>query len=387
MLIHTQPLIIALAVAGALPVSHASGAAPVAVQVRVLKLPTMPAGAEVPVNLPVDGEVKLPYVTGGAPGVAPRINAAVWREMLDGAVAPTTPGPTYTPPPSKLPQGISTLEFASSFLPAAQPRLLALSFTGEGCGAYCEPFTSTKVFDLRDGREVSLGDILTVDGFAAAGRRVDVERRRAYSDEVRALRHDMKAAPKGKAGADNDDDQRLALNEDCLKQVSTQPSTPQMLLNYEFSLDGHGGLALKVGRCGNHAMGGLDDVGEISVAIAAAGLKGWLSSYGLAIVRQEGDAPPPASTFADRELHGRLGGLPITMKLEPLRDGAASPGWYAYDKYRTPVQLTVRKEGDALSAVEQTTAAGHFELTPAGGSLAGTWSDKARSKELPVILQ
>ena len=383
--IRTPSFILALAAAGFVAPALAAASPPIAVQQRLLVLPELPAGADVPMNLPEDGAVKLPFVTGGAPGVAGRINAAVWREMLDGATAPTTPGKTWTPPRDKLPQATNSLQYTAELLPAVNPRLLSLSFSGEGCGAYCEEYTSTRLFDLRDGREVSLGDLLTVDGFAALGHRLDAERRRAYQAQVRELRAALKAAPKGRKKNDDDDtSDRLALNETCLQQAESQPSTPRYLVSDTVSLDGHGGLRLARDRCSNHANRALDDVDEVKVAVPAADLKAWLTPYGLAVVRQEGDAPPPPATFAGRELHGRLAGLAVTMKLEPPRDGADTHGTYEYDKFHTPIPLTLRKEGDTLRAFEQ---AGEFELTPAGGSLVGTWRDKDHRKDLPVILQ
>ena len=383
--IRTPSFILALAAAGFVAPMLAAGLPPIAVQQRLLVLPELPAGADMPMNLPEDGAVKLPFVTGGAPGVAGRINAAVWREMLDGATAPTTPGKTWTPPRDKLPQGTNSLQYTVDLFPAANPRLLSLSFSGEGCGAYCEEYTSTRLFDLRDGREVSLGDLLTVDGFAALGHRLDAERRRAYQAQVRELRAALKAAPKGRKKNDDDDtSDRLALNETCLQQAESQPSTPRYLVGDTVSLDGHGGLRLTRDRCSNHANRALDDVDEVKVAVPAADLKAWLTPYGLAVVRQEGDAPPPPAMFAGRELHGRLAGLAVTMKLEPPRDGVDTHGTYEYDKFHTPIPLTLRKEGDTLRAFEQ---AGEFELTPAGGSLVGTWRDKDHRKDLPVILQ
>ena len=383
--IRTPSFILALAAAGFVAPMLAAGLPPIAVQQRLLVLPELPAGADMPMNLPEDGAVKLPFVTGGAPGVAGRINAAVWREMLDGATAPTSPGKTWTPPRDKLPQGTNSLQYTVDLFPAANPRLLSLSFSGEGCGAYCEEYTSTRLFDLRDGREVSLGDLLTVDGFAALGHRLDAERRRAYQTQVRELRAALKAAPKGRKKNDDDDtSDRLALNETCLQQAESQPSTPRYLVGDTVSLDGHGGLRLTRDRCSNHANRALDDVDEVKVAVPAADLKAWLTPYGLAVVRQEGDAPPPPATFAGRELHGRLAGLAVTMKLEPPRDGVDTHGTYEYDKFHTPIPLTLRKEGDTLRAFEQ---AGEFELTPAGGSLVGTWRDKDHRKDSPVILQ
>ncbi len=383
-----RPLILALAAAGFAASSPAAGVPPVAVQERALVMPKLPAGADVPMNLPEDGAVKMPFVTGGAPGVAGRINAAVWHEMLDGADVPAAPGKTFTPRPDKLPQGTSSLQYKAAFMPAANPRLLSLDFSGEGCGAYCEEFTTTRVFDLRDGRELALGDLLTVDGFAVVGHRVDAERHRAYQKQVREIRAALKSAPKGKKKDDDDEDEdRLVLNETCLKQVDSQLATPDWLVNVVFSLDGRGGLVLSLGRCSNHAMRALDDVDELKVAIPSADLKAALTPYGLAVVRLEGDAAPPPATFAGRELHGRLAGMPITLTLEPPRDGVETQGSYEYDKFHTPIALSVRKEGDELRAVEQAESRGEFELKPAGGSLVGTWRDKAHRKRLPVILQ
>jgi len=100
-----------------------------------------------------------------------------------------------------------------------------------------------------------------------------------------------------------------------------------------------------------------------------------------------GYAPPPSPAFDQRELHGTLGGMPITMKLEPLRDGADTRGHYAYDRYRAPIAIVVRRDGSQIRGSEQTTSQGRFDLTISGGTLVGTWADKDGRKNLPVILQ
>jgi hypothetical protein len=275
-------------------------------------------------------------------------------------------------------------------MPAAGPRLLSLALDGEGCGAYCETFDYTRLFDLRDGRPVSLGDLLTPEGFAEVGRRVDAARRGAYRKQLRELEGAAKAAARSRkkdADVDEDTAERIAMNKDCLERVDSEPSSPWWLVGEGFALDGHGGMGVTRYRCSNHAGRALDDVGDVAIAIPATDLHGLLTPYGLAIVQQQGDAPAPPARFDRRELHGRVGGAAITMKLEPLREGADTAGWYAYDKYRTPIKLAVRLEGGQVVAVEQTASQGRFELTIAGGSLAGTWADKDRHKQLPAIVQ
>jgi hypothetical protein len=378
---------LSIALAGVGLAVSAAAPAPVAVHERPLVLPKLADGAEQPTNVPQDGAVRLPFVTGGPPGVAQRINAAVWREFLDGAVAPTTPGKTWTPPADKLPLGMMSLEYTAQLIPPDTPRLLALEFSGEGCGASCDEFDQARVFDLRDGREVVLGDLLTVEGFAAVGLRLDAERRRAYRTQLRELQGALKSARKGRKDADDDTEDRIELNRSCLEQVASEPSSPWWLAGEVFALDGRGGLALTKSRCSNHATRALDDVGDVTVRIPAADLRPWLTPYGLAVLRQEGDAAPPSPAFDRRELHGTLGGMPVTMKLEPLRDGADTRGHYAYDRYRAAIAIVVRRDGTQVLATEQTTSQGRFDLTISGGTLVGTWADKDGRKRLPVILQ
>lgn len=361
----------------------AGGIPPVSVQSRALKQRQPPSG-----NEPQDGAIKMPWVTGGAPGVAQRINGVVWAEMLDGVPVPATPGQTFTPPPGHERQGTDELAFKAALIPAAAPRVLSLALNGESCGAYCENFDFTRTFDLRDGRRLSLGDLLTVEGFAEVGRRLDAARRNAYRKQLRQLESAAKAASRsGKKDPDDDTDDRIEINKTCLEQVATEPSTPWWLLNKEFSLDGHGGLTVTKGRCSNHAERALDDVGEVTVAIPVAELHGLLTPYGLAVVQQEGDAPPPPARFDGRELHGRIGGAAVTMKLEPLREGVDTRGWVTYDKYRTPIALAVRLQGGEVVANEQAAGGGLLDLTIGGATLAGTWRDKDHARELPAIVQ
>ena len=296
MLLRTLRLVLTLAAASVMVPIFAADAPRVTVQGRMLVLPPLPAGSEVPMNIPQDGAVTMPWVVGGPPGVARRINDTVWREMLDIATAPTQPGDTFTPPPDQLPQGTVSLAFSAAFVPTTKPRLLSLDFSGEACGAYCEDFTHTRLFDLRDGRQLSLGDLLTAKGFAEIGRRVDAQRRSAYRQQVRQLKAVLKSAPDDQRDSDSDDADRLALNEECLRRVAAEPSTPDSLLSHSFKLNSRKELVLSIGRCSNHASRALDDVGDITVTIPAATLKTSLTPYGRAVVLQQGNAPPPAGS-------------------------------------------------------------------------------------------
>lgn len=385
--------ILTLCVAAALPTAHAAGVSTVSITQRAFVRPKLPANADVPINVPEDGAVKLPFVTGGALGVAARINQAVWRKVFDGAVAPTSPGKTFTARADALPQGITTVDYTTRFLPAINPRLVSFTFSGEGCGAYCEEFTEAHTFDLRDGREIAIGDLLTLDGFVDVGRRVDADRKRKYQKEVTDFKALIKASSKSAKGkkADDDPEINLKFNQDCLDEVRTRPSTPQWLGSERLFVDDKGGIVISVGRCSNHAMQALDDVGNIDVTIPADTLKADLTPYGLTVLQGAGDAPAPLSTFSGRELHGRLGGMPVTMTLEPMRDGAQTKGAYFYDKIRTPIALSVQQDNDhagfSIRAFEMAVSAGEINLVTSGASLVGTWESKDHEKQYALILQ
>lgn len=287
-----------LAVASATVCAFAAEPPPFTVQARVLVMPPLPEGVVAPMNLPEDGALTLPFAAGGPPGVARRINDTVWREMLDGTPAPTEPGDTFTPPPDQLPRGTVALGYSADLIPPAAPRWLSLDFSGEACGAYCEDFAFTRVFDLHNGRVVTLGDLLTAQGFATVGRRVDAQRRTAYRQQVRQLKAARRAAPGDQSDTDIDVEDRLALNQECLRQATTEASTPERLLTHSFKLGRRNGLELSIGRCSNHASRALDDVGEITVTIPATELQSSLTAYGRAFVPGQGHPPPPAAGAA-----------------------------------------------------------------------------------------
>ncbi|MBU2410994.1 MAG: hypothetical protein KKC79_20375, partial [Gammaproteobacteria bacterium] len=138
---RTRSVVFAILCSSFAALSLAADLPQIKVQSRELVMPELPAGSERPMNLPEDGAIKMPFVTGGAVGVAGRINDSVWRDMLDGLPAPSTPGRTFTPPPDRLPQGTISLDYTTRFIPKTQPRLLSLAFSGEGCGAYCEDYS------------------------------------------------------------------------------------------------------------------------------------------------------------------------------------------------------------------------------------------------------
>ncbi|HEY8876297.1 MAG TPA: hypothetical protein VIN03_01965 [Roseateles sp.] len=367
---------LAFALAG---LALATSAAPLQVRSLTLK-PGADAGQLEPADAGwADGSVKMPFVEPASP-VAARINEALYLAL--GMVAPQKPGASFTPPAEQLPHGTASQDFNVA---RNDGRLLVIVLSAEGCGAYCENYDTAYNFDARTGWLIGLQDLVQPAALEALGRRIAKESRRRYAEQIKTLRQELAAARKRKAKADDIEDleQRIELNQGCLGGEGGLRNAADVVRYAGLSLAAPG-LTLTVGRCSNHAMRALDDVGEIIVTVPPAELKPLLTAYGRAVVIDEGEAGPPAQPFGQL-LRGKVGQAAITLRLErPYADGSVS-GHYYYDRYRKLIPLSGKREGDTLTLTETIDGQqASFRLTLRGTTLSGQWQGSGRT--LPVSL-
>ena len=281
-----RPLISVLALAGSAlldTVAQAGDAAPIRVQSQSLLLPALPSDFDPTSQMAKDGDIKMPFVLGGKPGVAARINQQVWQDMLD-TPAPLKPSKTWTPDPQHLPMGTMSLTFNAQLRPKDAPQLLLLTLSGESCGAYCENFSRTLTFDLQDGSRLQLADVVNARGLAAIAGFVQRARRESYQRQIRKIQQTLRKTARRDAEARSDLENRLFLNEDCLKMAQTPPNAAHWA-SAEVVPDKAGGLRLITKRCSNHAMRALDDVGEITVQVSLALIQPTLTDRGRRLLR------------------------------------------------------------------------------------------------------
>lgn len=139
----------------------------------------------------------------------------------------------------------------------ADQRLLALSITAEGCGAYCEGFTRSFVFDVGNGRQVRTGDLFTPAGAEAVAALLARQRGARIKAEIAKL----KAAgdPRTRTGKMKTDDERessleaATMYEDCLPLYTEVARGEPPLDRDELRIKGAGVMLVR-GRCSNHAM-------------------------------------------------------------------------------------------------------------------------------------
>ncbi|MGJ7567655.1 hypothetical protein ACSFBM_27635 [Variovorax sp. GB1R11] len=252
-------------------------------------------------------------------------------------------------------------------------RLLSLRIEGESCGAYCESFAVGHAFDAATGRHLAPADLFTAAGLAEMARKVQ-------ADNVARLRKEI-AALGGKARAKEEDrEDKAALYTECL-QSRQDPSWLKMDPLRSMEIDAKGVLFTQ-GRCSNHALRALDDLGDFSSRFTPAQLAPWLTAYGRALLLGEGTASAPASAF-DQVLRGSIDArLPVTLRLQPLASDGSVGGTYFYDRYRKPISVfgTYR---DGVLALEESKDT-RLRLVPEGTGLRGEWI--SGQKTLPLVL-
>jgi len=252
-------------------------------------------------------------------------------------------------------------------------RVLSLRIEGEGCGAYCESFSTSHAFDAATGRHLEPDDLFTASGLAEISRQI-------RANNIARLRKEI-AALGGKArSADEDREDKAALYTACLEERQ-DPAYQQIERTGSMEIDAKG-VVFEQGRCSNHAMRALDDLDAFSTRFTAERLGPWLTGYGRALLLGEGTAPEPASAFG-QVLRGTIGArLPITLRLQPLNSDGSVGGTYFYDRYRKPISVS-GKYADGVLELGESDAA-RLRLVPEGAALRGDWRDGQKTLPLAV---
>jgi hypothetical protein len=253
-------------------------------------------------------------------------------------------------------------------------RVLSLRIEGEGCGAYCENFSTGHAFDAATGRHLSPGDLFTAEGLADIARKVQANNAARLRKEIAALNGKSRSK-------DEDREDKAALYTDCLESRQ-DPAYQQVERMGGMEIDAKGVLFTQ-GRCSNHAMRALDDLDVFSTRFTPAQLGPWLTAYGRALLSGEGTAPSAAPSPFDQVLHGTIDArLPVTLRLEPLRGDGSAAATYFYDRYRQPISVSGTYRDGVLLLEESGDT--RLRLVPEGAGLRGEWI--SGHKTLPLVL-
>ncbi len=344
------------------------------------------------------GLIVMPFVVGGPPGAAARVNEALYLHTLRNP-APTEPGPTFTPPHEAAEDGVAYDGVNFSVL-RGDARVLSIQFEFEQCGMHCSTFTQNDHFDATTGRPLRLEALLTPQGLAAVAKRRAAAGMAAFARELDALPPQPEATedddddapppvvapspppPVGDPFAPTIDDQRTFYSE-CHAQWEGHDVSSDRWLDIELS---RGTLILDMPVCPAQRLVERTLVfAPPPVEMPVAELEPLLTDYGRAIVLGHGTAPPPESPIG-QVLHGHVGTAAITLYLDDVRtsgSGAEVRGLYYYDRYRLPILIDGQLQSKDLVLDEDKDKG--FALHVDGRRLTGTWH--GGNKTLPVTLE
>lgn len=277
-------------------------------------------------------------------------------------------------------------------------RVLTVSLDGESCGAYCENYVRPMALDVQGGRLLMLPDLLTPQGLAQVQKLAVAAHRRTLQNALARIKRDSRKKPRDKELAETLEIQE-ALYADCLTRYSPGGYLADGQHIGGMRLEDKG-MVLTEGRCSNHAMRALDDLGDLSFRIGMEALQPHLSDYGRSLLMPLPVAPDAARTEAPAQIYKGMidGRLPVTLFID-LRDGPATratrsfgEATYYYNRYRKPIALELERKEGFLNLTEKPQLrddaeaktrepSGVLRLRVQAGQLSGEW--RGGGKTLP----
>ena len=151
-----------------------------------------------------------------------------------------------------------------------------IGISATGCGAYCEDWTRYYTRESSTGRKVTLEAIFTGDGLQKLLSLVNALKVKRIQDNISDLQDGLKTKP---LSDDDKQDYKTAIDaySQCLQRAGGTE-------NVSFSLDKNE-ITIHLDHCLPHAVRFLDKM-DYSFSFDVAGVKTYLSDYGLALLKQ-----------------------------------------------------------------------------------------------------
>lgn len=343
---------------------------------------------------PLKGHKALPSVTGDNTVAARRITEYAYMASYR-ALLPTAENPS--PPVPEVGERTEGDEVGFEVL-ANNGRLLSLTLTFEGCGAYCEIYSRNFTFDAASGRRVWPNDLFTGKGMKAiAG--ILLKQRTAQIQA--AIRENESGAKEARKRAGKGDDE-LAEGLEQMNEMfrSCDALNEPEVANSDYGVAADGSIVFRTGRCSNHAMRALDNLYEFENRFTPSALAAHMTPYGKAVLLGQGKVNLPPSP-RNQALRGHVGKSAITFFLdEPYPGAGYAEAVYFYDKHGSAIPLTPVDETASFSNIETgrsylfSESAGGDDTAKAkatirietnqGARLKGTWSGNGKELEFEV---
>lgn len=263
-------------------------------------------------------------------------------------------------------------------------RVFSVMLLAEGCGAYCESYTTPYAFDAASGRHLSLEDLFTPAGRTALGSQLKTANLAAIQSEIRRLQDEEASARQRKQPPSEDRAAAIKMYAECAQfRQSPDYGMAQGKLQIQAQA-----LVFSLERCSSHALRALDNLGDFSLRFPADQLKPWLSAYGRTLLLGETASLAPPALPWGQVLQGRVGAkMQVTLYLGTLNPDGTLNGSYFYDHHRKAIALSGRLDTGTLTLTEadsKETPPPRMVLTPQGEGLHGRWEG---ASTLEVVLE
>ncbi|SDJ43707.1 hypothetical protein [Chryseobacterium jejuense] len=262
--------------------------------------------------------------------------------------------------------------------------ILSIGMDGEASGAYPEAFSDWKNFDLRTGNFINVQDLFQANSIKSL--------EHLLGQKVKKRVNDFLAELKSEKNPPVETEEQIGLYEGC----STEQSLDD--IRYFFGKDK---LTFVAGRCSNHAMRALDDLGSHEIELTYKELEKYWSPYARNLL--SGSDKMEKTSFKNKLYKGKIDGkYPITVlvsRFYPADDSSGMSSFnaeYWYDKNKKLIKWDGQMKGNHISITEndhyneetrQWVPRAFVEAEINGNKISGTWQDYKTKKNLSIELE
>jgi hypothetical protein len=254
-------------------------------------------------------------------------------------------------------------------------RYLSIQFTAEGCGAYCEGYTTNYNYDSKTGNPILTSSLFSPAGLAFAAQYASRSRNKQINDVIAKLKKETK-----NGSATEDTPMAIEMFTNC--KTGDEDVTS---FEYDKLILADDMITLVGSRCSNHAMAALDEIGEFVYELPAGQFGVCFNSYTHQLLNT-GQKENSLYNYYKGTINNTIN---VSMLLEVPSTNRALSGIYFYNRVAGIINVSGSKTGNNLSFTEaddKGVKTGRFDLTLAGNSLTGTWTNLKTKKAMPVKL-
>ncbi len=237
------------------------------------------------IKIPEEGKSHFPEISSKIhPKIAEKINTSLQMELLKHLPNKFKRSPLETVTHGD-PENIGYHLYFHSYESAEYKNILTISMSFESCGAYCEFVTRHVNFDISTGKRILLKELFTGLGKKALERKIRVINMKLLGDFIAKAKKRIKESSADYQKDKQWYDDQLDMYEVCYAMhkdelfYKLEEYTSFLLLKDE--------ILIIHGRCSNHAMRSLEDIGEFETRFSYTEIMPYSTEFGKSIVRNK----------------------------------------------------------------------------------------------------